>query len=114
MVVKQVGKIILGADLNEKEKKALDIEIGKEFAKYNRNNTNEVDAIVLWVLHDQLGFGHDRLKKFHAAVRPSLDGLCERYEMTNKDDELWLCTRKLLDIGVDIEEWNKEVMDQCT
>ena len=44
MVVKQVGKIILGADLNEKEKKALDIEIGKEFAKYNRNNTNEVDG----------------------------------------------------------------------
>ena len=75
MVVKQVGKIILGADLNEKEK---------------------------------------NLKKFHAAFRPSLDGLCERYEMTNKDDELWLCTRKLLDIGVDIEEWNKEVMDQCT
>ena len=114
MVVKQVGKIILGADLNEKEKKALDIEIGKEFAKYNRNNANEVDAIILWVLHDQFGFGHDRLKKFHAAFQPSLEELCKRYEMTDKDDELWLCTRKLLDIGVDIEDWNKEVMDQCT
>lgn len=114
MVVKQVGKLILGADLNEKEKKALDIEIGKEFAKYNRNNANEVDAIILWVLHDQFGFGHDRLKKFHAAFQPSLKELCKRYEMTDKDDELWLCTRKLLDIGVDIEDWNKEVMDQCT
>lgn len=114
MVVKQVGKLILGADLNEKEKKALDIEIGKEFAKYNRNNANEVDAIILWVLHDQFGFGHDRLKKFHAAFQPSLEELCKRYEMTGKDDELWLCTRKLLDIGVDIEDWNKEVMDQCT
>ena len=114
MVVKQIGKIILGADLNEKEKKALDIEIGKEFAKYNRNNANEVDAIILWVLHDQFGFGHDRLKKFHAAFQPSLEELCKRYEMTHKDDELWLCTRKLLDIGVDIEDWNKEVMDQCT
>ena len=114
MVVKQVGKLILRADLNEKEKKALDIELGKEFAKYNRNNANEVDAIILWVLHDQFGFGHDRLKKFHAAFQPSLEELCKRYEMTNKDDELWLCTRKLLDIGVDIEDWNKEVMDQCT
>lgn len=114
MVVKQVGKLILGADLNEKEKKALDIEIGKEFAKYNRNNANEVDATILWVLHDQFGFGHDRLKKFHAAFQPSLEELCKRYEMTDKDDELWLCTRKLLDIGVDIEDWNKEVMDQCT
>ena len=114
MVVKQVGKLILGADLNEKEKKALDIELGKEFAKYNLNNANEVDAIILWVLHDQFGFGHDRLKKFHAAFQPSLEELCKRYEMTNKDDELWLCTRKLLDIGVDIEVWNKEVMDQCT
>ena len=114
MVVKQVGKLILGADLNEKEKKALDIELGKEFAKYNRNNANEVDAIILWVLHDQFGFGHDRLKKFHAAFQPSLEELCKRYEMTDKDDELWLCTRKLLDIGVDIENWNKEVMDQCT
>ena len=114
MVVKQVGKLILGADLNEKEKKALDIELGKEFAKYNRNNANEVDAIILWVLHDQFGFGHDRLKKFHAAFQPSLEELCSRYEMTDKDDELWLCTRKLLDIGVDIEDWNKEVMDQCT
>ena len=114
MVVKQVGKLILGADLNEKEKKALDIELGKEFAKYNRNNANEVDAIILWVLHDQFGFGHDRLKNFHAAFQPSLEELCKRYEMTDKDDELWLCTRKLLDIGVDIEDWNKEVMDQCT
>lgn len=114
MVVKQVGKLILGADLNEKEKKALDIELGKEFAKYNRNNANEVDAIILWVLHDQFGFGHDRLKKFYAAFQPSLEELCKRYEMTDKDDELWLCTRKLLDIGVDIEDWNKEVMDHCT
>ena len=113
MVVKQVGKIILGADLNEKEKKALDIEIEKEFAKYNRQNANDVDAIILWVLHDQFGFGHDRLKKFHAAFRPALEELCKRYEMTDKGDEIWLCTRKLLDIGVNIEDWNKEV-NPCT
>lgn len=28
------------------------------------------------------------------------------------DDGAWLCQRKLKDIGVDVEEWNKEVNDE--
>lgn len=106
MIVKKAGKIVTGADLTEAEKRALNIEIQKSLAEYDRKNADEIDALFLWVMHDQFGFGYDRLKRIHDNFRPALDALCKRYEMTDKGDELWLCTHKLKEIGVDIEKWN--------
>lgn len=110
MQVKKAGKIILGANLTKDEDRALNIEVQKRIAKLDRNNTDEVDAIILWVLHDQFGFGKDRLRKFYEAFNPALNALADRYEMTDKGDELWLATYKLKDkLGIDIHEWNDEV-----
>lgn len=108
MQIKKVGKIVLGAELTNEERKAMDIEIQKELAEYDRKNAIEIDAIFLWALHEQLGFGVERLKKFFFNFAPELDKLLERYELKT-GDAVWLCTYKLKDIGADIEAWEQEI-----
>ena len=109
MQVKKAGKIIIGAQLTDVEKKAMEMEIRKQIAEYNRNNANEIDAMFLYILHSEFGWGYKRLKQIHSIFRPAIDALCDRYEMTEKGDDLWLCTHKLGEYGIDIAKWNEEI-----
>ena len=74
---------------------------------YDRKNELELDAIILWELHTQLGLGPKRLKKFFDGFSDSLNALVNRYEMDISDD-VWLCTHKLKEIGVDVEDWYRQ------
>lgn len=107
MEVLKHGKSIYGANLTSAEKKALDIEVRRQIADYDRRNSMEIDAIFLWQLHEQLGFGPKRLRDFFDKFRPAIDALLERYELS-ESDEVWIQTRELRDIGVDLEQWYKE------
>lgn len=107
MYIKKAGRKIVGASLTAAEKKAMDLEIQRQLAEYDRKNELEIKALVLWELHEQLGFGEKRLRQFYGKFTPSLNALVKRYEMDNSDD-IWLCTEQLKEIGVDIEEWDKE------
>ena len=109
MIVKKTGKIILGAELTSEEKKAMDVVLHKEFARINKKNAIEIDAIFLWELHQQLGFGPKRLKDFFMGFHPAYQSLIHKYEYDTEEDGIWLCTKKLKDIGVDIEAWNAEM-----
>lgn len=102
--IKINGKIF-GAKLTAAEEKALEIEVRKKIAEYDRQNCNEIDAIILWILMSEFGFGEKRLKKFHDTFAPAIHGLADRYEM-DPTELVWLCTKKLLDKGIDIEAWN--------
>lgn len=112
MLVKQVGKIILGADLTPKEQQALDIEMKKAIAEITRKNSDEIDAILLWWLHEKLGFGYERLKQFHHDFSKEFFDMCDRYEMGEEDERIWLCSKKLKDYDprIDIHAWNEEAM----
>lgn len=76
--------------------KAMKEEMRKQMAEYDRKNMNE-----------EFGFGPERLKRFYNAFGPALDSLIEHYELDNSD-KIWICTYKLKEYGIDIEEWNKE------
>lgn len=104
MVVKKAGGKVYGAVFTAAEKKAMDIEIKKELAEYTRKHEVEVNAMILYVLHEQLGFGEQRLKKFFDRFSVEINELVRRYEMDDEDAE-WLCTRKLLDMGIDVAKW---------
>ena len=93
------------------EKKALDMEIKKQLAEYDRKNMYEVDAMVLWVLYEKFGFSKKRLKQFFDCFNSEIKALIDRYQLEDKDDA-WLCTRKLKDAGIDIEEWEKEAEEK--
>lgn len=82
-------------------------EIRNQLAEYDRKNELEIDAMVLWVLHEEFGFGPKRLRQFYDAFSSTMDILVERYVMDNSDQP-WLCTYKLKEIGIDLEEWRKE------
>lgn len=110
MRVKKAGGRVYGADLTAAEKKALDIELKRYFAEYDYKNIKEIDAIVLWVLHEQFGFGPERLKRFFDNFNSSVKELLDRYELDESEDA-WMCTYKLKEIGVDVEKWYKESED---
>lgn len=107
MVVKKAGGKIYGAVLTSAEKKAVNMEIERQLAEYTRKHEVELNAMILYVLHEQLGFGEQRLRKFFDRFSVEIDALVKYYEMDDEDAE-WLCTRKLLDMGIDVEKWCDE------
>lgn len=106
MVVKKTGKTIFGAVLTPAEQKAMEMEIRRQLAEYTRKHRKELLSLVLWQLHVQLGFGHDRLKRFYEEFDPAIQELIKRYEMTDADAD-WLCTHKLEEYGIYLDEWDK-------
>ena len=48
MRVKKSGGKIFGADLTVAERKALNMEIKRQMAEYDRKHKNELEAMVLW------------------------------------------------------------------
>jgi hypothetical protein len=104
---KGFNKKVVGVGLNAKEREALEREIRKTMAEYVSKNAMEIDAMILWILHEELGFGPKRLRRFHDIFVPSINDLVKRYDMENSDIP-WLCTRKLKEYGIDIKEWSEE------
>ena len=107
MRVKKAFGQVVGADLTSAEKKAMELEIRRQIADWDERNTNEIDAMVLWVLMNEFGWGEVRLRRFHDAFAPALKKLVAHYRM-EQEDMSWLCTQKLLDKDIDIAQWNKE------
>lgn len=107
MYLKKSGGKIFGASLSSAEQRAMNLEIQRQLAEFDRKHAQEIDALVLWQLHEQLGFGPVRLRRFYDNFSPALDDLVKHYEMAS-EDELWLCTRMLKDYGIDLEQWEKD------
>jgi len=107
MQLKKAGGKVFGVILTAAEKKAMDMEIKRQLAEYDRKHIAEIDATILWVLHEQFGFGAKRLRAYYDAYHDRIKDLVGRYQM-DKDDDIWLCTEMLKRIGVDIEDWHKQ------
>lgn len=107
MHVKKHGGRVYGADLTKEEQKAMNIEIKKQLAEHDRKHGLEMDALILWVLHEEFNFGPIRLRKFYDSFAVAIKELIARYDLEDTDD-IWLCTRKLKDRGIDLEAWHKE------
>ena len=101
MRIKKSGGKIFGADLTAAERKAMKLEIQKQLAEYTVKHRQEIDAVVLWILHVQLGLGKKRLRQFYDRFSTELDALLKRYEM-EEDDKTWLCTEMLKRIDIEI------------
>lgn len=89
-----------------KQQKAMIAEIDRQIAERDAKYINDFDAMVLYTLHVHLGFGKKRLRRFYEAFVAEHKKLIDFYNMPN--DGAWLCHHMLKQIGVDVEEWNKE------
>ena len=107
MQVKKHNGKVFGAVLTAAEQKAMNMEINRQIIEADKKYTVDVDAMILYTLHIHLGFGKKRLRRFWEAFQVEHKKLIDYYQMP--DDGAWLCRRLLKDIGVDVEEWNKEV-----
>ncbi len=105
------GKIY-GVTLSPKEQAAVDAEINRQTIEADRRYTNDIDALVLYVLHKHLGFGKKRLRRFWEAFSVEHDKLVAYYEMPK--DGAWLADHKLKEIGVDVAAWNAEKEEKAT
>jgi len=109
MKPKKSGKMIFGADLTRDERKALDIEIARQWKEFDKEHEDEIDSLVLYILHERFGFGAERLHRFYDIFTEEMQALYERYELPH--EEIWLCTKKLKEYGVDLDIWKNERTD---
>lgn len=107
MIVKKTRGKVYGAVMSASEKKAMDIEIQKQLADYDRKHALEMDALILWVLSEEFGFGEKRLTRYYRRFGPAIDALVKRYELEDSD-KIWLCTHMLKRKGIDIEKMRRE------
>lgn len=95
-------------------KKQFMTELCKDLTDFARDSELETDSMVLYVLHKEFGFGKERLKRFYKAFHKHVLGLGQHYEMNDEGDLAWLCRHKLMEIGIDIQEWAEEEMNEVS
>ena len=67
--------------------------------------TRNVEAIVLWQLHEQFGFGKKRLLKFLEDTSPMIQGMLNDYQYETDSDAIWVCEHKLkMELGINLDE----------
>lgn len=104
---KAMGRIY-AVEYNKEEQRAMEKEIHRQFAEYERLHNKEIDAMALLVLHEEFGFGPARLKRFFDRFEAVLDNLLETYEGDEDINRAELCFAKLKEYGVDLDIWEKE------
>ena len=86
------------------EQKALDREINRQLAQNVEGLKNNIIALFLWQLHEQLGFGKNRLIQFYNGFKPAIEEMQQYYDMYTGEDTDYMCKRKLKDLGIDVEQ----------
>lgn len=96
--------------MSPSQERAMMKEIKRQCAAYWEKHELELMAMILWYLHvnPKTKWGKKNLKEFFMGFTPMLEELLNRYDMETDDEKFWLCTYKLKEIGIDLEEWQKE------
>ena len=106
MIFKKFQGQIFGIEFTKKEQKAMDAEINHLIIEHHQKFTDDYDYMVMKILHDHFGFGFTRLKRFYDVFNVENDALEKHYEMA--DAGVYIARKEMNDIGVNIEEWNRE------
>lgn len=107
MVFKKVAGKIFGVDFNKAEQVAIHKALGEQIVEMDRQMELDRDSSILWMLHEQFGFGHDRLFKAWKLMYEDTKKLQKRYEL-GPEDGGWLCRQRLKELGVDLERWYED------
>lgn len=104
--------ILRHRNLTSAEKKrideAIDEAVREEVLRVEGELRSDIDAMILYVLHVHYGFGRKRLRAFWDAFKAEHKALRDHYEMHDPGDNAYLARRKLMEIGVDVTEWERE------
>ena len=93
--------------LSNSQMKALEGEIRDTIASSVRKLSSNIEAIVLWQLHEQKGWGVKRLEEFLEGFRPALQELMDFYGVEGTEDVEFACVQNLKSIGFDTDKLGK-------
>lgn len=85
---------------------AMEHEINQQCLEADERLALDVDTMVLWSLHQYLGWGRKRLHDFYVFMAAEHQRMRQYYEL----DDLYPERRKLKEKGVDVEAWQKEIL----
>ncbi len=97
---------IYKVELSPKEQRAMDEEIHRQLIEKHQAFTDDVDYMIMRILHRHFGFGMIRLKRFYEAFSAENDALIKHYEMP--DAGVYIARKEMNEIGCNIEKWNSE------
>lgn len=97
---------IYKVDLTAKEQRAMDEEINRQLVAKHLEFTDDVDYMIMRILHNHFRFGLTRLRRFYDAFCAENDALVKHYEMT--DASVYIARKEMNEIGCNIEKWNSE------
>ena len=97
-----------------KMRKALMQEVNKQTGEAVGKMALHISSLVLWSLHQQLGFGKKRLLRFQKQFLPLIEQLQDYYELQNADETEFVILRKLKDeVGLDVAEHDQMFTIKC-
>ena len=100
--------------LSNKERKEIEREVRIQTAQNVKSLSLNLQAIVLWNLHVQLGFGQKRLLEFQRSFLPLIEELQDFYMAEDaKETEFILLYKLKNELGVDVKELNDMFQIEC-
>lgn len=93
--------------LTNREMKALEGSIRETIAASVGKLSGNIEAIVLWQLHEQLDLSIEELDAFLERFRPALQELKAFYDIESTEDTELACVYNLKSIGFDTEKLGK-------
>lgn len=100
-------KAILPRKMSNAERKACEGAIREQIASGVEKLKGNIEAIVLWQLHEQFGFGAKRLEAFLIGFQPALQELKAFYEIEGQEETELACIHNLKSIGFDTDKLGK-------
>ena len=98
---------IVPRKLSKRVMQALDGSIREQIGQNIVKLKGNIEAIVLWQIHEQYGHGAKRLEAFLEGFQPALQELMNFYGIDNAEDTELACIHNLKAIGFDTEKLGK-------
>ncbi len=102
-------KARIKAGLNKSAQIAFNDEVNRQLAEKSKDWYKNIDSLILFVLHEEFGFGKSRLERFMRKLVSANNELVDYYKMEDSD---FICKTKLRRIGVDVDKLNKEIENE--
>ena len=100
--------------LSNRERKEIEREVRFQTANNVKNLSLNLQAIVLWNLHEQLGFGQKRLIEFQRSFLPLIKQLQDFYMAEDAEETEFILLYKLKnEVGVDVSQLNDMFQIEC-
>lgn len=104
-------KARLNMGMSKTAQTAFNDEVNRQLAARTKDWYVNLDALILYTLHESFGFGKERLKKFFDNMLSNNEELMKYYQM---NDVEFICKTKLKNIGVDVDMWNENIFNGGT